>query len=48
MPLKPPKYVETVRHLIYWQYAQLIAKAAGLEDNYVEGGCNKHAGRFPK
>jgi len=34
MPLKPPKYVNTVRHLIYWQYAQLIAKAAGFEDNY--------------
>jgi hypothetical protein len=29
MPLKPPKYVDTVRRLIYWQYAQLIAKAAG-------------------
>lgn len=34
MPLKPPKYVNTVRKLIYWQYAQLIAKAAGFEDNY--------------
>lgn len=34
MPLKPPKYVNSVRHLIYWQYAQLIAKAAGFEDNY--------------
>ncbi len=34
MSLKPPKYVETVRQLIYWQYAQLIAKAAGFEGNY--------------
>ena len=34
MPLKPPKYVDTVRRLIYWQYAQLIARAAGFEDNY--------------
>jgi hypothetical protein len=34
MSLKPSKYVETVRHLIYWQYAQIIAKAAGFEGNY--------------
>jgi hypothetical protein len=34
MPLKPPKYVDTVRRLIYWHYAQLIAKAAGFEGNY--------------
>jgi hypothetical protein len=34
MSLKPPKYVDTVRRLIYWQYAQLIAKAAGFEGNY--------------
>ncbi|GAB4548160.1 MAG: hypothetical protein Kow0063_43060 [Anaerolineae bacterium] len=34
MPLKPPKYVNPVRRLIYWQYAQLIAKAAGFEGNY--------------
>jgi len=34
MSLKPPKYVNTVRHLIYWQYAQLIARAAGFENNY--------------
>jgi hypothetical protein len=34
MPLRPPKYVSTVRQLIYWQYAQLIAKAAGFEGNY--------------
>ena len=31
---KPPKYVKTVRQLIYWQYAQLIANAAGFEENY--------------
>lgn len=34
MSLKPPKYVNTVRRFIYWQYAQLIARAAGFEDNY--------------
>jgi hypothetical protein len=34
MPLKPPKYVDTVRRFIFWQYAQLIAKAAGFEGNY--------------
>ena len=34
MPLKPPKYVDTIRRLIYWQYAQLIAKAAGFAGNY--------------
>jgi hypothetical protein len=35
MSLKPPrKLVDTVRHLIYWQYAQLIAKSAGFEDNW--------------
>lgn len=34
MTLKPPKYVNTVRRLIYWQYANLIAKAAGFEGNY--------------
>ena len=34
MPLKPPKYINTVRRLIYWQYAQLIARAAGFEGNY--------------
>jgi hypothetical protein len=34
MPVKPPKFVNTVRGLIYWQYAQLIAKAAGFEGNY--------------
>lgn len=30
----PPKYVTTVRQLIYWEYAKLIARAAGLEGNY--------------
>jgi hypothetical protein len=30
----PPKYVTTVRQLIYWEYAKLIARAAGFEDNY--------------
>ncbi|MBN2285189.1 MAG: HNH endonuclease [Tissierellales bacterium] len=34
MSLKPPKYVDTVRRFIHWQYAQLIAKAAGFEGNY--------------
>jgi hypothetical protein len=30
----PPKYVVTVRQLIYWEYAKLIAKAAKFENNY--------------
>ncbi len=30
----PPKYVQTVRDLIYWEYAHLIARAAGFEGNY--------------
>ncbi|MGQ9602890.1 MAG: HNH endonuclease [bacterium] len=34
MFLKPPKYVDTVRRLIYWHYAQLIAKSAGFDGNY--------------
>jgi hypothetical protein len=34
MALKPPKYVKTVRQLIFWHYAQLIARSAGFEDNY--------------
>lgn len=34
MTLKPPKYVKTVRDLIYWLYAELIARAAGFQDNY--------------
>jgi hypothetical protein len=32
--LKPPKYVDTVRRFIHWEYAQLIARAAGFEGNY--------------
>jgi hypothetical protein len=34
MTLKPPKYIDSVRRLIYWYYAQLIAKSAGFENNY--------------
>ncbi len=34
MPLKPPKYVDTVRPLIYWQYAQLIANATGFAGSF--------------
>jgi hypothetical protein len=35
MALKPPnKYVNTVQDLIYWLYAELIARAAHFEDNY--------------
>ena len=34
MPLRPPKYVKTVKDLIYWLYAELIAKAAGFKNNY--------------
>ena len=30
----PPKHVRTIRQLIYWQYAEPIAKAAGVERNY--------------
>lgn len=30
----PPKYVQTVRDLIYWECAHLIARAAGFEGNY--------------
>jgi len=30
----PPKYVTTVRELIYWEYAKLIARAAGFGENY--------------
>jgi hypothetical protein len=30
----PPRHVQTVRELIYWQYAELIAKAAGFGGNY--------------
>lgn len=31
---EPPHAVKTVRELIYWEYALLIAKAAGFEKNY--------------
>jgi len=34
MTLKPPKYVKTVRDLIFWLYAELIARAAGFKGNY--------------
>ena len=35
MSLKPPrKLVKTVRDLIYWYYAELIARSAGFKDNY--------------
>jgi len=30
----PPKYVKTIRQLIYWEYANLIARAAGFEGNF--------------
>lgn len=30
----PPKYIKTVRQLIYWEYANLIARAAGFEGNF--------------
>jgi hypothetical protein len=30
----PPKHVHSIRQLIYWQYAELIAKAAGFEKNH--------------
>jgi hypothetical protein len=30
----PPKYVTTVRQLIFWEYARLIARAAGFENNF--------------
>ncbi|MCX6685069.1 MAG: HNH endonuclease [Methanoregula sp.] len=31
---EPPHAVKTVRELIFWEYAHLIAKAAGFEGNY--------------
>lgn len=35
MALKPPlRHVKTVQHLIYWLYAELVARAAGFRDNY--------------
>ncbi len=30
----PPSAIKTIRDLIYWQYAKLIAKSAGFEENY--------------
>jgi hypothetical protein len=30
----PPAAVKTIRELIYWEYAKLIAKAAGFDKNY--------------
>jgi hypothetical protein len=36
----PPKYVTTVRQLIYWEYAKLIARAAGFKDNYNWPECS--------
>lgn len=30
----PPKAVKTVRDLIFWQYAKLIARSAGMEGQY--------------
>jgi len=30
----PPKYVTTVRQLIYWEYAKLIARSAGFDGNF--------------
>lgn len=30
----PPATVKTIRDLIYWEYANLIAMSAGLEKNY--------------
>lgn len=35
MSLKPPrKIIKTVRDLIFWEYACLIADSAGFKDNY--------------
>jgi len=31
---EPPYAVKTVRELIFWEYAHIIAKAAGFEKNY--------------
>jgi hypothetical protein len=30
----PPSYVKTIRQLIYWEYAKLMAESAGLPDNF--------------
>ena len=32
--IKPPSAVKTVRELIFWEYAKLIARGAGFEGNY--------------
>jgi hypothetical protein len=32
--VRPPKFVDTVRRFIHWQYAVLIARSAGFEGNY--------------
>jgi hypothetical protein len=32
--MKPPSAVKTVKELIFWEYAKLIAKGAGFEGNY--------------
>lgn len=31
---QPPRMVKTIRDLIYWEYAKLIARAASFKDNY--------------
>jgi hypothetical protein len=31
----PPKAVKTVRDLIYWQYARLVARSAGMDKQYA-------------
>ena len=35
MSLKPPKYVDTVRRFIYWQYAQINPKAVSFENQTI-------------
>jgi hypothetical protein len=32
--LPTPAAVKTIRELIYWEYAHLIAKSAGFDKNY--------------
>lgn len=32
--IKPPSAVKTVRELIFWEYAKIIARGAGFEGNY--------------
>jgi len=31
----PPKSLQTVQDLIYWEYAKLIARSAGFQNNYA-------------